>query len=82
MEDITAVHIDNLPPAILDLKDALEDIRDELGGVQNALSEMAELRAEVTEMRRVLARVVEALDPLHHLSAISDTLNKIARHGL
>jgi hypothetical protein len=79
MEEPTIVHMDNLPPAVLDLKEGMEDIRDELVGVQNVLSEVSELRAEVTELRRTLTRVVEALDPLHHLSAISDNLAALAR---
>jgi hypothetical protein len=79
MESTANVHIENLPPAVLDLKEGMEDIRDELVGVQNVLSEVSELRAEVTELRRVLARVIEALDPLHHLSAISDNLAALAR---
>jgi hypothetical protein len=83
MEDPRVVHIDNLPPAIFDLKDVLQDMRDELSNIHeesmSGRDAVETLASEVRVLRKVLEEVRQALTPLHYLSVISDTLTSL--HG-
>jgi prefoldin subunit 5 len=85
MEDGATVHIDNLAPAVLDLKDVLEEIRDELSSLheesQNIREGLASLVVTVGVLRKVIEEVREALTPLHHLSTISNHLERLVREG-
>jgi hypothetical protein len=79
MESTTNVHIENLPPAVLDLKDALGDICQEVSSLREAMLGIDDLRAEVKQVRKVLEQLALALDPLRHLSAMSENLYILAR---
>jgi hypothetical protein len=86
VDDLVTRYRDPLPPAIPDLKDVLVGIRDELSSLheatQNVWAGVESLYGEVRMLRKVLEEVAQALGPLHHLSAISNSLDRLARHGL
>jgi hypothetical protein len=83
MESTMNVHIENLPPAILDLKVTLGDIQGELSSLheesQNVRAAVEALGEEVRVLRTVLERTLQTLDPLHHLSTIAENLYILAR---